>query len=147
MPTKLCRQHPLPTQNTSGFIHLFCMPVCRHRFFLPQDKPFSTDGLSTQVITPSATFLTISWTLEETLTATGYTISYYNTNNIDCFTDSRSGITTSGTSYSLTGLEEGTEYSITVTATLTGGRTEQHTVTSTTRTAGQSISQSTLTSF
>ncbi|CAI8046038.1 hypothetical protein GBAR_LOCUS25453, partial [Geodia barretti] len=31
--------------------------------------------------------------------------------------------------------EEGTEYSITVTATLTGGRTEQDTVTGTTRTA------------
>ena len=76
------------------------------------------------------------------MTATGYTISYYNTNNIDCLNDSRSGITTSGTSYQLTGLEEGTEYSITVTATLTGGRTEQDTVTATTRTAGQSISQS-----
>ena len=45
-------------------------------------------------------------------------------------------MTTSGTSYPLTGLEEGTQYSITVTATLTGGRTEQDTVTGTTRTAG-----------
>ena len=74
------------------------------------------------------------------MTATGYTISYSNT-NIDCFTDSRSG-TTSGTSYTLTGLDEGTQYSITVNATLTGGRTEQDTVTGTTRTAGRSISQS-----
>ena len=73
------------------------------------------------------------------MTATDYTISYSNTNNIGCFTDSRSGITTSGTSYRLTGLEEGTRYSITVTATLTGERTEQDTVTGTTRTAGQSI--------
>ena len=80
------------------------------------------------------------------MTATGYTISYSNTNNTDCFTDSRSGITTSGTSYTLTGLEEGTQYSITVTATLTGGRTED-TTTATTRTAGQCISQSTSTSF
>ena len=79
------------------------------------------------------------------MTATGYTISYSNTNT-DCFTDSRSGITTSGTSYTLTGLEEGTRYSITVTATLTGEITEQN-ITATTRTAGQSISQSTLTSF
>ena len=110
-------------------------------------KIFSSDGLSTQVISSSTTSLTISWTLEETLTATGYTISYSNTKNTDCFTDSRSGITTSGTSYSLTGLEEGTEYSIAVTVTLTGGRTEQDTVTATTRTAGQSISQSTPTSF
>ena len=82
-----------------------------------------------------------------TLEATSYNISYSNTNNTGCFTDTRSDITTSGTSHTLTGLEEGTQYSITVTATLTGGRTEQDTVTGTTRTAGQSISQSTLTSF
>ena len=90
----------------------------------------------------SFTTLIISWTLERTLTATGYNISYSNTNNTDCFTDSRSGITTSGTSYQLTGLEEGTQYSITVTATLTGGRTQQDTIIATTRTAGQSIAQS-----
>ncbi|CAI8047832.1 Receptor-type tyrosine-protein phosphatase delta, partial [Geodia barretti] len=79
--------------------------------------------------------MTISWTLERPLTATGYTISYSNTNNTGCFTDSRSGITTSWTSYSLTGLEEGTRYSITVTATLTRGGTEQDTIRATTRTA------------
>ena len=94
------------------------------------------------------------------MTATGYIISYYNTNNTGCFNDTRSGITTRWTSYSLTGLEEGTQYSITVTATLNGGmteqdtvtvnatltegRTEQDTITATTRTAGQSISQSLL---
>ena len=39
--------------------------------------------------------------------------------------------------YPLTGLEEGTEYSITVTATLTGGGgTEQDTITATTMAAG-----------
>ena len=81
------------------------------------------------------------------MTATGYTISYSNTNNTDCFTDSisrsASGTTTSG-AYQLIGLEEGTQYSITVNATLTGGRTQQSTITATTTTAGQSISQSLL---
>ena len=67
--------------------------------------------------------------------ATSYTISYSNTNT-DCFTDSRSGITASGTSHTLDDLEEGTEYSITVTASLTGGRTEIDTITASTRTAG-----------
>ena len=109
------------------------MPQFRDRL---QKSLVSTDGLNTQVISPTNTSLTIAWTLEETLTATGYTISYYNTNNTDCFTDSRSGITTSGTSYQLTGVEEGTQYSITVTATLTGGRSDQDIITGTTRTAG-----------
>ncbi|CAI8029809.1 Receptor-type tyrosine-protein phosphatase F, partial [Geodia barretti] len=67
-----------------------------------------------------------------------YTISYYNTNNTGCFNHSRSDITTSRASYQLTGLEEGTQYSITVTATLTGGRTEQDIITATTRTAAPS---------
>ena len=67
--------------------------------------------------------------------ATSYTISYSNTNT-DCFTDSRVGITASGMSHTLDDLEEGTEYSITVTASLTGGRTERDTITASTKTAG-----------
>ena len=51
------------------------------------------------------------------MTATSYTISYENT---DCFTDS-GDITTSDMTRELTGLEEGTQYSITVTTTLTSG--------------------------
>ena len=47
--------------------------------------------------------------------------------------------------YTLTGLEEGTEYSITVTTTLTGGGgTEQDTITATTMAAGESTSQNSL---
>ena len=54
------------------------------------------------------------------MTATSYTISYENTDT-DCFTMTYDDITTSDMTRVLTGLEEGTEYSITVTATLTGG--------------------------
>ncbi|CAI8028403.1 Receptor-type tyrosine-protein phosphatase F, partial [Geodia barretti] len=51
----------------------------------------------------------------------------------------RSGITASGTSYTLNGLEEGTEYSITVTVTLTGNRgTQEGSTTATTLTAAPS---------
>ena len=52
--------------------------------------------------------------------ATSYTISYENTDT-DCFTMTYDDITTSDMTVVLTGLEEGTEYSITVTTTLTGG--------------------------
>ncbi|CAI8029949.1 Neogenin (Fragment), partial [Geodia barretti] len=73
------------------------------------------------------------------LTATSYTISYSNINT-DCFTDSRSDISASGTSHTLTGLEEGTEYSITLTATLTGnGGTQEGSTTATTLTAAPSV--------
>ena len=78
-----------------------------------------SDGLTVLATPSSSTSLAISWALEDSLTATSYTISYSNTNT-DCFTHSRSDISASGTSHTLTGLEEGTEYSITVTATLTG---------------------------
>ena len=97
---------------------------------------YSTDGLTTTATSPHATSLAISWVLENTLSATGYTISYSNTNT-DCFTDSGSGIITgSSTMFILRGLEEGTEYSITVTASLTEGITEEDTITATTKTAG-----------
>ena len=97
-----------------------------------------SDGLTTQIIPISNTSLNISWTLEQTLAATAYIISYYNTNNTDCFSypNTTSGIAGSQTMYTLTGLEEGTEYSITVTAFVNGGgRTEQDTIIATTKTA------------
>ena len=84
------------------------------------------------------------WDLEDDLTPNAFAISYYNTSN-DCFTVSStiSDIASSEKMYTLTGLEEGTEYSITLTATLTGGEgTLQDTITATTMVAGESTSQS-----
>ena len=90
------------------------------------------------LVSSSDTSLTPSWTLPEGVNTNSYTISYSNTNT-DCFTHSRSDISASGTSYTLDGLEEGTEYSITVTATLTGnGGTQEGSTTATTLTAGES---------
>ena len=96
------------------------------------------DGLSVSVTSSTTTYLTISWALEESLSATSYSISYSATDT-DCFTDSNT-IFADGTltMYTLTGLEEGTEYSITVTATLTGGGSEEDTITFTTIYAGES---------
>ena len=89
----------------------------------------------------NSTSLTISWSLAEGLTADTYTISYSNTNT-DCFnitgdgSGSDVGIMTMETMYTLTGLEEGTEYSITVTATLMGGEVEEDTIRATTISKG-----------
>ena len=101
-------------------------------FFLP-------DGLSVSVISSTTTSLTISWALEEGVIATSYSISYSAT---DCFTGSNTTppIAGSETMYRLDDLEEGTEYSITVTATLTGGGSEQDMVEGTTVAAGECIS-------
>ena len=80
--------------------------------------------------------LTISWTLADGLTATTYNISYSNT---DCPTDTYDDITDispSKTMYTLTGLEEGTDYSITVTVTLSDGETQDYSFTATTMIAG-----------
>ena len=80
---------------------------------------YSTGPLSVSVGSTSATSVTILWTLDDSVTATSYTISYSNTNT-QCFTESYDDITVtaSETMYTLTGLQEATEYSITVTAIL-----------------------------
>ena len=94
------------------------------------------DPLSVSVVSSSTTSLTISWTLAEGLMATDYTISYSNT---DCPTDTYddiTGISPSETMATLTGLEEGTDYSITVTVSLSGGGTGEDSLTATTMTAG-----------
>ena len=103
--------------------------------------------LTVSFVSSSDTSLTFSLTLPEGVNTSSYTISFSNTNT-DCFPDSSSGIPASGTSHTLTGLEEGTEYSITVTATLsegdssgaadtlTGGGSAEGSITAATMTAG-----------
>ena len=85
----------------------------------------------------SSTSLTISWT-PIGITVTGYSISYSN-RDTQCFTGSAtvSGVAAGETSHTLTGLEEGTEYTITVTALLAGGGSDEDSVTATTLAAGE----------
>lgn len=86
-------------------------------------------------VDPSASSLTVSWRLSDGMAATTYTISYYK-KSFTCFNESGSGITTSQTQYRLTGLEEDVEYSVTVTASLSGGAKLLNVACFTTLTAG-----------
>ena len=74
----------------------------------------------------------------EGITPAGYTISYNNTDNTECFTDSDivTGIVASADDYNIQGLEEGTEYTVTVTLSREGGGTDVDTVIATTLDAG-----------
>ena len=71
--------------------------------------------MTLEVSSTNTTTVTITWTLSTETTASSYNISYTNT---DCFniSDTISGV--NGSQYTLTGLEEGTEYSITLTASV-----------------------------
>ena len=95
--------------------------------------------LSVARVSTSSTFLTVSWTLvlDEGVTATSFTISYSNTDT-QCFSDFNdiAGIAASETMYTVTGLQEGTEYSITVTAMLSAGGSGGENLTATTMAAG-----------
>ena len=85
----------------------------------------------------TTTSVSISWVAADGVTVTGYSLSYSNTDT-SCFSDSDtvSGIADSATQHTLSNLQEFTEYTITVTAMLSGGGTEQISVTTTTLSAG-----------
>ena len=116
---------------TDGMQYHFITSIVKYTYI-------HTDTLSVLVVSSSTTYdsLTISWTLADGLTATtDYTISYSNTDT-ECFNISYHDITTSQTMYTLTGLEVGTDYSITVTVSLSDGGTGEDSLTATTETAG-----------
>ena len=81
--------------------------------------PYKLDKVTIS-ISPTTTSLTVSWMLEQSLTASTYTISYQRTDSSCAITIS--DISGSDTTYTLTDLEEGTEYSVTLTATFTEGQ-------------------------
>ena len=82
----------------------------------------------------------MSWILENGYLVNGYNISYSSTAS-QCVIDSGNvtGIGVSETSYTLFGLEEGTEYIITVTALLVGRGSDEESVTAITLAAGEYI--------
>ena len=98
----------------------------------------STGGVElSSNITTFPTSLIISWSLVGGVTANGdYTISYSNINT-HCFTRTNTSTAArTATETILTGLQEGTQYSITVTVTLSNGGTGSDNTTATTMAAG-----------
>ena len=97
----------------------------------------SSGVISLDVESIDSTSLTILWLLADGTTVSNYSISYSNT-DIQCFTDSHtvSGIAGGETSHRLIDLEEGTEYTITVTAVLIGGGIDEDNITAITLAAG-----------
>ena len=98
---------------------------------------YSSGTLAVSLNATSTTSLTVSWTLATDVTATNFTISYSNTDT-QCFNDSNdiTGIGASETMYNVTGLQEGTEYSITVTAMLSDGGSGEDSLTASTMATG-----------
>ena len=94
--------------------------------------------VSPSVTSTTSQSLAISWTivLAEVVNASYYTIFYLNTDP-QCFTVSNvTEVAASETMYTLTGLQEGTEYSITVTAMLSDRSTGEDSLTATTMATG-----------
>ena len=84
------------------------------------------------------TSVRILWTLYTGVIATNYTISYFNTNNTQCFNDSDTlyVFAVNELAYRLTGLQDDTEYSVTITVTFNNGSTVWDSLTVTTIPAG-----------
>ena len=96
-----------------------------------------TDLLSVAAVNRSLTKIWISWALEEKVHVTHYTIAYSSIHT--CFDDSAiiaGTVPGSETMYVLTSLEEGTQYSVNVTATVRGWKIGDYTTSNTTVTSG-----------
>ena len=76
----------------------------------------------------------------DTISPTGYTLSYSNTGNTQCFntSDTVPSVPSTETSYTIGGLEEATEYTITVALSREDGGSDEDRVMATTSPAGRS---------
>ena len=98
-------------------------------------------AISATVVSAMPTSILIRWSVIESVQPpSGYNISYSNTENTDCFTISEAAvsITTAArnSSYNIEGLQEGTEYSITVSLWRDGAVSDMDTVKHSTADAG-----------
>ena len=92
-------------------------------------------------ISATVTSISLQWSVIAGIQPSGYTISYSNTDNTDCFTISDTVSITDGSDmdYVIEDLEEGTEYTITVTLLRDDEATDEDTEKQATADASKSL--------
>ena len=102
-----------------------------------------TAAINLSIVAATTTSILIQWDVIEeaqgSIMPSGYNISYRNIEYTDCFTDSGTiSIPTDslGGSNTIVGLEEGTDYSITVALLMDGAATDRNTILQATAEAG-----------
>ena len=120
---------------------LAVIPFCNH-MYIRLDHPFPLSAaISATVVSAMPTSILIRWSVIDSVEPpSGYNISYSNTENTDCFTISETvSITSDGRngSYNIEGLQEGTEYFITVRLWRDGTISDMDTVKHSTADAGE----------
>ena len=103
----------------------------------------STAAITLTIVAATTNSILIQWDVIEeaqgSIMPSGYNISYRNTEYTDCFTKSNTIPTLTdslGGSNNIVGLEEGTDYSITVALLMGGAVTDRNTVLQATAEAG-----------
>ena len=92
-------------------------------------------------ISATTTSISLQWSVIDGVQPSGYTVSYSNTDNTDCFTisDTMSITDASDMDYVIEGLQEGTEYTVTVTLLRDDGPNDEDTEIQATADASKSL--------
>ena len=102
---------------------------------------YPAGAISVTVRAAPATSIFIDWTVVDGVVPTGFTVSFSNTDNTDCFTDTSTTTITDGSarSYNIEDLQEGTEYTIIVSLLRGDEATDEDTVTQATDDARETL--------
>ena len=88
----------------------------------------------------TATSISLSWSVPSGSVVTEYLIEWQRDTSVGCSDEDQGNITITDTSYTISGLEEDSRYTITVTATNTAGNSEvSNSVTAVTEEAGERL--------
>ena len=114
-----------------------------NHMYIRLDRPFPLSAaISATVVSAMPTSILIRWSVSDSgEPPSGYNISYSNTENTDCFTISETAVSITSDdrdgSYNIESLQEGTEYSITVSLWRDGAISDMDTVKHSTADAGE----------